>query len=84
MHSQGCVLTCYLHDTPQDGGSTPEVGQTPGEIIDVVLIALREKRSDDDTTGVETLMRFAGPGSSLHESAGVVPAHLLSYFETSK
>ena len=48
--------------------AVPTVGQTPTEIIDLVLIELREDRSSSDNpaAGVETLMRFSGPGSSIH------------------
>jgi hypothetical protein len=48
--------------------AVPTPGQTPTEILDLVLIALREDREGtvNMTAGVETLMRFSGPGSAIH------------------
>jgi hypothetical protein len=56
--------------------AVPTAGQTPNEILDLVLIALREDRESTGnvTAGVETLMRFSGPGSSIH-MGGQVRAH---------
>lgn len=66
--------------------AVPTVGQTPTEIIDLVLIELREDRSSSDNpaAGVETLMRFSGPGSSIHMGGKVTPPMLLDYFRESK
>ncbi|EOD05944.1 hypothetical protein EMIHUDRAFT_453564 [Emiliania huxleyi CCMP1516] len=66
--------------------AVPTPGQTPGEIIDLVLIALREDRADrsNPAAGVETLMRFSGPGSSIHMGSSVTAPMLLGYFQDSK
>jgi len=68
------------------GAAVPTAGQTPTEILDLVLLALREDResSGNVTAGVETLMRFSGPGSSIHMGGKVTPAMLLTYFRDSK
>ena len=41
--------------------------------VSQVLIALREDRDGDDNeaAGVETLMRFSGPGSAIHQEGQV-------------
>lgn len=66
------------------GQETPDAAKTPGEVIDLVLRALREKRGSDDVTGIQVLMKFMSPSSSIHTGTDVTPSTLLEYFVDTK
>jgi len=60
--------------------TSPDPLLTPTEVIDLVLLALREKREVGDSSGTAILQRFMGPGSSIHTGTGVSSTMLEEYF----
>ena len=63
----------------------PNEEQTPGEVIELVLRALRDVDWPRDGHGVEVLQNYSGPGSILGENRPDVTAQmLLDYFASSK
>lgn len=69
-----------LSNTPQ-----PNEEQTPGEVIELVLRALRDVNWPRDGHGVEVLQTYSGPASVLgDDSADITQEMLLDYFASSK
>ena len=63
----------------------PNEEQTPGEVIELVLRALRDVDWPRAGHGVEILQSYSGPGSILGENRPEVTAQMLQdYFEASK
>jgi len=63
----------------------PNEEQTPGEVIELVLRALRDVDWPREGHGVEVLQNYSGPASILGENRPeVTPEKLLDYFASSK
>jgi len=62
----------------------PNEEQTPGEVIELVLRALRDVDWPRDGHGVEVLRNYSGPASILGDEAEVTAEMLLEYFLSSK
>jgi hypothetical protein len=63
----------------------PNESQTPGEVIELVLRALRDVDWPRPNHGIECLMRYSGPASILGDKRPDVTSEmLLDYFASSK
>ena len=63
----------------------PTPSQTPGEVIELVLRALRDVDWPREGHGIELLTNYSSPASILgEEKPEVTPEALLNYFSTSK
>lgn len=69
-------------DTPN-----PNTEQTPGEVIELVLRALRDVDWPTEGHGIEVLRQYSGPASILGEEdkrPEITPKMLIEYFASSK
>lgn len=62
----------------------PNEDQTPGEIIELVLRAMRDVDWPRPAHGVEVLRNYSGPGSILSDGEEVTAEMLLDYFQSSQ
>jgi hypothetical protein len=65
--------------------SSPNPSMGPSDVIELVLLALQDVDYPYEGHGIDVLMNFTGPGSSIKaEQTRVSPEMLLKYFETTK
>jgi hypothetical protein len=65
--------------------SSPNPSMGPSDVIELVLLALQDVDYPYSGHGIDVLLNFTGPGSSIKaEEANVTPDVLLKYLETTK
>ena len=67
-----------------ENNTGPAPDQTPGEVIDAVLLALQDVDFPTENHGVELLKKYTGDGSQLADEQNVTPEILRRYFESTK
>jgi hypothetical protein len=67
-----------------ENNTGPAPDQTPGEVIDAVLLALQDVDFPTENHGVELLKKYTGDGSQLADEQNVTPEILRGYFESTK